>query len=302
MACLCAAHLPGMCMIMPTISWTSAWALLRKEFLSSWLVAKVALLLSLIKNIKTSKLYHTISKLVSQCQFLPFRWILAAVLQPSRAKRAGTLSCLELFGIVWHIPCLRCLCLNDLECHGHFHRGCGSHIDPLYDITKSSTARWHQCGEPGKFYYVSYTCVILCRKIWLMSWLSCFRSFHVVSRFLGSIATQLSIILYDTQLPHGPNSQVKTVRQVLARNSAGTQTLLANTLRSSSATKTGSATKAYQSYIKLRLSMSQQPQAVLQPLWCRNYSQATGSYINIACAEEPWKCENHLKQCTCKIM
>lgn len=177
MACLCAAHLPGMCMIMPTISWTSAWALLRKEFLSSWLVAKVALLLSLIKNIKTSKLYHTISKLVSQCQFLPFRWILAAVLQPSRAKRAGTLSCLELFGIVWHIPCLRCLCLNDLECHGHFHRGCGSHIDPLYDITKSSTARWHQCGEPGKFYYVSYTCVILCRKIWLMSWLSCFRSF-----------------------------------------------------------------------------------------------------------------------------
>jgi len=26
-------------------------------------------------------------------------------------------------------------------------RGCGSHIDPLYDITKSSTARWHECGK-----------------------------------------------------------------------------------------------------------------------------------------------------------
>ncbi|CAL1146693.1 unnamed protein product [Cladocopium goreaui] len=29
-------------------------------------------------------------------------------------------------------------------------RGCGSHIDPLYDITKSSTARWHQCGQDCK--------------------------------------------------------------------------------------------------------------------------------------------------------
>ena len=64
--------------------------------------------------------------------------------------------------------------------------------------------------------------------------------------FLGSsYAVLRSYQLYNyTQLPHGPNSQVKTVRQVLARVSAGTQTLpLANQLRSSSATTYGSATK-----------------------------------------------------------
>eukprot|EP00434_Breviolum_minutum_P001794 symbB.v1.2.001589.t1/scaffold88.1/size340390/24 len=37
-------------------------------------------------------------------------------------------------------------------------RGCGSHIDPLYDITKSSTARWHECGGPGCVFIQCSTC------------------------------------------------------------------------------------------------------------------------------------------------
>ena len=59
-----------------------------------------------------------------------------------------------------------------------------------------------------------------------------------------------------------------------------------------SATTTSSATKA----------TSQQPQPVLQPLRFRNCSQATRSYINIACAEEPWKWGINLKQCTREIL
>ena len=56
---------------------------------------------------------------------------------------------LKIMVILLNLHCIHSNCRD---------RGCGSHIDPLYDITKSSTARWHECGGPGCVFIQCSTC------------------------------------------------------------------------------------------------------------------------------------------------